>query len=324
MRFAVLALSTVLFLGAAGDDKGAAGDDKSDAKKALPGDRFITPDDCSVSLIEEREVPAGEAGTIMALEAREGMLVKEGTVLGKVDDREATAQKRIKLFEYQAAKEQAENDVDIRYATEASQVAYFTWQKHVEANRTQAKTTPEVELKRLELDYRRAVLQIEKARRDQKVAKSTMDMKGAEVHAADLNIQRRLIRSPIDGTVVKVPRRVGEWAGPGDTVLRIMRFDRLHIKGTLQGSQYGPEEIKGRKVTVQVELARKRQANANGKIVFVSPEVGLDGRYEVWAEISNWTEGDEWVLRPGLPATMKIDLSGDLASARSEVRSRKR
>ena len=279
----------------------------------IPG-KTVSASDCSVSLIAELDVPAAEAGLITQLEAREGMLVKAKTVLGTVDDREAKAQKLIKWHEYLAAKQTAENDVDVRYAEKAAKVAYFTWQRSVEANNQSAKTVPEVELKRLELDHQRAVLGIEKAKKDQQIAKSTMDMKHAEVAATDLNIERRLIRAPIDGMIVKVTRRVGEWAAPGDTVLRIMRFDRVHIKGTLEASQYGPEEVKGRKVNVEVELARGRKAPATGKIIFVSPEIGLDGRYEVWAEVRNTQERLEWLLRPGMPATMAIEL-GDLASA---------
>ena len=287
---------------------------------AAPGDdaveaQTVSPEDCAVSLIEEREVPAAEAGLIAELEPREGMLVKAGAVLGKIDDEEAKAHKRIKLFEYTAAKHEAENDVNIRYSEKAAKVSYYAWQKAEEANKLTPKAVTPVDVLRLKLDYERAALGIEQAKLEHQVSQATRDMKAAEVHAADINILRREIRSPIDGLVVKVNRRVGEWVSPGDTVLRIMRFDRLHIKGSLDGSQYGPEEIKGRKVMVEVELARRRKVNATGKIVFVSPEVGLDGRYEVWAEVSNKMENNEWVLRPGMPAKMTIYLNDALVRA---------
>ena len=275
----------------------------------------VSPTDCTVSLIEEREVSAAEPGLIAKMEAREGMLVRAGTVLGNIDDEEAQAHLLMKKWEFTAAKQQSESNVDERYAVKASGVAESAWQKAVQANqRTENAVTP-VDVQRLKLDYERAFLGIEKAQLDQKVAQSTMEMKGAEVKAAKLNISRREIRSPIDGLVVKVNRRVGEWVSPGDPVVRIMRFDRLHIKGNLDASQYDPVEIKGRKVRVDVELARRRKATVTGKIVFVSPEVAINGEYEVWAEVENRLEHNEWLLRPGMPATMAIYLNDALAAS---------
>ena len=46
----------------------------------------------------------------------------------------------------------------------------------------------------------------------------------------------------------------------------------------------------------------------DGKIVFVSPLVQPGGEYLVWAEVENKQENGHWLLRPGLTATMTIQL----------------
>ena len=45
-----------------------------------------------------------------------------------------------------------------------------------------------------------------------------------------------------------------------------------------------------------------------GKVVFVSPLVSVGGNYDVFAEVNNRQEDGQWVLRPGLEATMTIHL----------------
>ena len=45
------------------------------------------------------------------------------------------------------------------------------------------------------------------------------------MEAAELAIQRRALKAPFDGTVVKVFRHVGEWVAPGDPVLQIVDLE---------------------------------------------------------------------------------------------------
>src|SRR5688572_2518231 len=49
----------------------------------------IKVDSVLLTLIEQVEVPAREAGELAMIQVREGQLVKEGTVLAQIDDRDA-------------------------------------------------------------------------------------------------------------------------------------------------------------------------------------------------------------------------------------------
>jgi len=263
---------------------------------------------CLVSLIEEAQVPGREAGVLMGLEAKEGMQVKAGASLGHVDDTAAKAQKQIKSREHEAEKEKATNDVNERFAAKASEVARAIWQKSVEANRKTENAVAKMEVLKLKLDWEKAELQKETAQLERRVALLTSETKSAEVDAAEGDIVRRQIKSPIDGVVVKVYRHAGEWVAPGDPVVRIVRIDRLRIEGFISSADWGPEEIDGRLVDVDFVLARGQNIKFPGKIVFVSPLVEAGGEYKIWAEVSNRRidKNGPWILRPGLNATMTV------------------
>ena len=85
--------------------------------------RRLTLKQCPVSLIHEAEVPAMVPGVLVSLAARQGMEVQRGMLLAQIDDSDAQLQKQIAQYEYEAASEQAKNDIDIRYARAATLVA---------------------------------------------------------------------------------------------------------------------------------------------------------------------------------------------------------
>jgi multidrug efflux pump subunit AcrA (membrane-fusion protein) len=265
-------------------------------------------ENCLVSLIEEAQVPGREPGVLVALEAKEGMQVKAGGMIGRIDDSEPTMDKRIKTKEFETAKETATNDVNVRYAKAATDVAKVTYEKNAKAEESVHHTVAATELLKLKLEWRKAELQIEQAEHELKVNILTADAKSAAVDAADLSIRRRQITSPIDGVVVKIYKHVGEWVAPGDPVVRIVRVDHLRIEAFLNASDYSPQELDAKPVSVEVELARGRKEKFPGKVVFVSPIVEAGGEYRVLADVVNRSEDGQWLLRPGQLATMTMRL----------------
>lgn len=279
----------------------------SGGKAAVPppvGDPVI--EHCLVSLIEEAQIPGREPGVVAALEAKEGMQVKAGTIIGRIDDSEPTALKRVKMKEHDTEKEKATNDVNVPYAIAATEVAKLAYEKSLEADSRVKGSVTKIDLNKLKLEWRKAELQIEQAQLEKKVAGLTSDVKGAEVDSADLSIRRREICSPIDGIVVKVYRHLGEWVAPGDPVVRIVRVDYLRLEAFLNSHDFGPEEIDAKAITVEVDLARGRKVKFPGKVVFVSPLVEAGGEYRVLCDVVNRQENGQWLLRPGMIANMTI------------------
>src|ERR1051326_1396851 len=60
---------------------------------------------CLVTLAEggDLTLPAREPGPLVSMEGKEGMQFKKDTAIGRIDDSEATAQKKIKFSEYKGA-----------------------------------------------------------------------------------------------------------------------------------------------------------------------------------------------------------------------------
>ena len=58
----------------------------------LPGLRVARLDLCQVNLIDDIDVPAPEAGLLIAIEAEEGTAVEDGKLLARIDDRKELVQ----------------------------------------------------------------------------------------------------------------------------------------------------------------------------------------------------------------------------------------
>jgi macrolide-specific efflux system membrane fusion protein len=263
---------------------------------------------CLVSLIQEAKVPAREAGVLDELLAREGDVVKRGDLIARIDDNQPQMERRKAKAEHDQAVAKAESDVDVRYAVAAEKVAQVEYEKAAESDRKVPGSVTRVELNRLQLNEQKSELQIEQAQLERKVAEMAAISKGVEVDAAENSIERRLIKSPLDGVVVQVFPHQGEWMQPGDPLARVVRTDMLRVEGYVDSARWSPAQVRDRPVTVEVALAGGRRETFTGRIVFTSPIVESGGDYRVFAEVENrQAEGSgQWLLRAGQTATMTV------------------
>lgn len=275
---------------------------------ALPAADTVTLPNCLLSLDEEAEVPAQEAGVLVKVPAHEGQQVVKGELLAQIDDALPQMQYDVAGYKLKVAEKEANDDISIRYAVAAAKVAEAEYQQAVEANRKVAGTVPQTEVRRLLLKHREMVLSIEKAQKELAIAALQVKVSEAELKAADANLQRYRIAAPLDAVVVELARHEGEWVQPGDPVMRLVRVDRLRVEGFLNARDHRASEIQGRPVTVVVTLARGHKETFPGKIVYVKPLVEAGGEFLVRAEVENRRQGDAWVLSPGLSAVMTIQL----------------
>ena len=263
---------------------------------------------CLVSLLTEAKVPAREGGVLLELRVREGDTVQSGEVIARIDDSQPRFEKRKAKAEHDQALAKAESDVDVRFSVASERVAAAEFEKAQLANEKLEGSVTRVELDRLELNERKAELQIEQAELERRMTALAADSKSVEVEAAENAIERRTITSPLDGTVVQVFPHEGEWMQPGDPLARVVRTDRLRVEGYVDSARWDPEQVRDRPVTVTVTFADARSESFEGRIVFTSPLVDSGGDYRVWAEVENRrVEGSsQWLLRAGQSATMRI------------------
>lgn len=260
---------------------------------------------CLVSLIDEVKVPTREAGVIVRLAVRQGDVVKKGDILATVDDDQPQMEKRRADAEHKQAASKAASDVDVRYSEKAYDVAKATYDKAEQSHDRVKDSVTEVERRRLKLESEKTQLQIEQAKLERHLASLAATSKEVELEAAQQAIERRLIRSPLDGEVEEVFPHEGEWLQPGEPLARIITTDRLYVEGFVDASLFGPASLRGRPVTVKVTLNNGRVESFEGRIFKIKHRVE-GGSYRVVAEVKNRQDGGEWLLRAGQIVRMTV------------------
>lgn len=261
----------------------------------------IMVDSVLITLIDQADAPARVAGVVSTLEVREGQLVNEGDVLATLDDRDvALAAQKAKL-DWDISQKLAENDTQLRLARKSAEIAEAELKRATDALARFKKSVSRTELDLLQRGAERAALEVEQAEHDLAIARLTSELRHNEVLASALQVERRRVVSPLQGVVVQVKARRGEWLEPGETVLRIVRIDSLRAEGFVSAASVR-EVVAG--APVALRLVGEAEATPYlGAVIFVSPEVDpVNGQVRVWAEIKN----TDMKLRPGLRATMVI------------------
>jgi len=255
-----------------------------------------------VTLIEQADVPAREAGVLAAVNVCEGQMVEEGEVLAQIVDTEARIASDRAKIELDIAAKNAENDVNTRFAAKSVEVARAELRRSEESIRKYPKSISESEMDRLRLVVQRAELEVEQAEHEFDVAGFTRKIKENECRSAEEKVERHRITAPISGMVVQVNRRRGEWVEPGENVLRILRLDRLRAEGFLD-ARHLTGDADDWQATLTIDLPGGAGAKLPGKVVFVSPEIDpVNSQVNIWVEIDN----EELRVRPGMRAKMTI------------------
>jgi multidrug efflux pump subunit AcrA (membrane-fusion protein) len=268
----------------------------------------VTIKDCLVDLDEKAEVPAQEPGVLLKLPVKEGQLVKKGELLAQIDDLLPLRDQEVANYKLAVAKEQAGSNINVRYAHAAERVADAVYKRDVDANSKVQGSVAQALVQQHLLEHRAAELTIEKSDLELRVAGLQAKVSEAELGGTTEKVERHRIKSPLAGQVQKIYRHVGEWVQAGEPVLHVVQVNRLRVQGSLNISDYAPEEVMGRPVTVKVVFARGRIETFKGEIVFVDPMVESGGLYVVRALVNNREENGQWLLRPGMDAEMTIQL----------------
>jgi multidrug efflux pump subunit AcrA (membrane-fusion protein) len=275
--------------------------------------------ECTLASIEDQEVPGADPGVLVMMIAKEGMKVTKDMEVARVDDRESQAQLVVKQLEYEVAQQEADSQVEIDFARASAAVQKTAYDKIRLVNKGVAGAISKIDELRAELEWEKAEAGVAKAKETNVSDQLKARAKKAEVEAARVSANHRVIRAPFDGVVVKVSKHVGEWVSPGDPIVQIVRVDRLRASGTLRATEWGPAEIDGRNVTVEVKQPRGQTAKVSGKVVYASPVVVL-GQLPIIAEIDTPLDPNgRPLVHAGLVATMTIHVSQPVAPSAREA-----
>jgi beta-lactamase regulating signal transducer with metallopeptidase domain/multidrug resistance efflux pump len=262
----------------------------------------------SMVVVEELVVSSQVDGVIRSIEVSPGVQVQKDQLLATIDNEIARIQNEAARLDVEASAHRAKNDVNVRYARKASDVAEADLQEAQAAVSRVPRAVSEFELARRHHLRARALLQVEQAEADFRLAQTESKKQLFQAQAAEALLSRHRIFSPRDGTIARFDRTVGEWVRAGEPICRIVRMGRVRVEVMLPAHQFNPEEIFGRDVVIEVERARGEVLRIPGKISFVSPVVEAGGDFRVYAELDNpTTQAGGYALRPGMQATMTLD-----------------
>ncbi|MDZ4820343.1 MAG: HlyD family efflux transporter periplasmic adaptor subunit [Planctomycetota bacterium] len=260
---------------------------------------------CRVSYVNEAQVPAQEAGVLVELPIVQGAQITANQLIAKIEDSQALMQGKAALAELTAAREKAASIVDEEIAKKKAEQAKVEWEKAVAANNRTKGAYSDVDISRLKLTYQHALLEIERAISERKLAGSMADVKVVEVEAARKSLERRQIRSPIDGIVMEVNLHRGEWVKPGDSVAWIAQLDELMVEGRIKKANFSPDSFVDKPVKIEFELSNGQREQLDGQIVFVRPSIEA-GDVRVYAKVKNKKAKGHWALLPGMDAVDMI------------------
>ena len=164
------------------------------------------------------EIGTAIAGVVKAVPVAVGDKVKAGTSLFVIDDRAQRAtvlEKQVGLAKARAAWEEAKAAWK-NYACQYNLVKNVTDRRAVSQDDLEQRRNAEI-LYRTKID----------------TAKADIDVAEAELKTAETDLERLTVRAPVDGEVLQVNVRAGEYAATGVLDTPLMRFgatDTLHVR----------------------------------------------------------------------------------------------
>lgn len=263
------------------------------AGQSPPADPVVATG-CRVSFVDEVALSSERRG-IVATIVRPGDRVDAGQDVAQLRDSVLKAGLAI-------AQREAANEVDVRFAQQASELAELKFQWAAEANRKNAGTVSEQELKELRLAADRAVLQCEQA--DNALAINRLKLAEMSVTVESLHVA-----APFAGRVRAVYKQAGEFVQEGEVVAELVNADRVRVEGDVPLAAAGriapgaPVEVRIEGVAAPSDLEHRTFA---GVITFVDVKVEpVSQTVHVAAELDN----RHGLLRGGLVASMLIQRS---------------
>jgi RND family efflux transporter MFP subunit len=281
---------------------GSYAQDAPPPAETVAADKPLTIEPAILTIIDQADIPARDAGVLEKLNFTEGLNVRQGDLLAELDFREQEMLRGKARVEVELAAAKAASNVQLDFAKVSHEIAKADEARALESERKFAKSVSKTELDQLRLAVEKTRFEITHAEEEQTLAKLTQNLKEQELELASYKLALRRIIAPFDGAVAQRYRRVGEWVQPGDKVLRLIRTDRLRIEAFV-ALKFLPPEATSCVARWIVTLPDMKEQTYAAKITFISPEANpVNGQVRLWAEIDN----RDGTLRAGQVGRLEI------------------
>ena len=254
----------------------------------------------TITLIHNVEIATRDPGIVRSINVREGDDVERDQTIIRLDRALYESELRAAEADRAIAVKESENDVDLRYAEKSSDLNKKVLNRSQAAFNRYKKSISKTELEQLELELERSILSGDQARHSKVINELTLKLREAQLEASELRLNYREIESPLNGTVAEILVQPGEWAGAGQTVMRVIDLNKLRLIALLD-QQYAFDVAVGQTATFELTVNGVTRT-AEGTVTFVSPEISVNSDFPVWVEIDN-AEGK---FKPGFEGALRI------------------
>lgn len=268
-----------------------AGQTPAESSRGAAAQRRLEIPHCRIVYAQTAALAAERSGVLASI-AREGEPYQQGQQVAQLRDQVARA-------EFAVAQKQAGNDIEVRYARKASELAQLEYSKALEANREVRGAVPEAEVRRLRLSAEKLLLQLEQAEHSFALAQLKRDETGELLKTYQ-------IVTPLEGIVTKVYKKPGEAVRDGEPILEMANTQSVRVEGFVDVEHLNLVRP-GATVAVRLEDGQDESPAAGyqtyGRIAFIDVKVEpVSRRVRFWAEVEN-RQGQ---LMDGLTATVII------------------
>lgn len=252
----------------------------------------LTVPEVRLSLVERATLAAERTGVLDQVAVREGDAVAAGALVAKLRDQVIRAQLAV-------AEKQLENDVDLRFARKAAELANLEFSKSVKVNAGASGTISEMELRKQRLASEKALLQLEQAQWQLEITRLQRDETLALLNAYS-------VTAPWAGVVMKISKRRGEAVREGEPIVEIADLSRLRAEGHVSLNDSLRLRV-GAPVQLRLDVPGGElsieERTFQGRLVFIEPKVdAVTQKVRIWAEIAN----DGGLLKDGMQGAMVV------------------
>lgn len=241
----------------------------------------------SLQAEQEMEIMAGMAGRLAAVNVKEGQIVKRGTLLARLDDKELQLQ-----FKQISARLQASR-ASLRQVESRLQRARADYDRIKQLFERKAATQQELENVRY---------QVENAEVDYAVAQTQLQQIEADYELMRLRLQNVNIEAPISGVITSTPPIAGGHVNTSTLIARITVLDSLEVVFNVPERDINKIKL-GQKLLISTDAFPGRQFEG----VVHHLEAAIDPQTRTMA-VRGRVANPQLQLRPGMSARVEIVL----------------
>lgn len=172
------------------------------------------PLDCVIEPKSTISLGSGEEGLLAAVNVERGQIVKKGEVVAALDS-------ELQKFAVEVAKLRAAQDVEVE--SNLARLKFQDQEKTRVEGLRRKQFTSEQRYEEVSVERRLAELAVQSAKLEHSIAQ-------VELANAEARLERRFIRSPVDGVVAKLEMSNGEYVHEQATVMVIAELSRLNVE----------------------------------------------------------------------------------------------